>query len=95
MIGCKLQAVRTPHCPRPAQVHAAVLRGSGKEVVIKVLKPGVEDTLTTGGPGGRAGGRVGSVWAAVVQEWGVQARFRRCWLWCGVHLREQFDLGAA
>jgi len=30
-----------------AQVHAAVLRGSGKEVVIKVLKPGVEDTLTT------------------------------------------------
>lgn len=31
-----------------AQVHAAVLRGSRKEVVIKVLKPGVEDTLITG-----------------------------------------------
>lgn len=30
-----------------AQVHSAVLRGSGKDVVIKVLKPGVEDTLTT------------------------------------------------
>jgi aarF domain-containing kinase len=29
-----------------AQVHAAVLRNSGKEVVIKVLKPGVEDVLT-------------------------------------------------
>lgn len=37
--------------PRPlaaasiAQVHAAVLKGSNKDVVIKVLKPGVEDTL--------------------------------------------------
>ncbi|PSC67556.1 hypothetical protein C2E20_8783 [Micractinium conductrix] len=30
-----------------AQVHSAVLRGSNKEVVIKVLKPGVEDVLTT------------------------------------------------
>ncbi|KAJ7536640.1 hypothetical protein O6H91_12G076000 [Diphasiastrum complanatum] len=30
-----------------AQVHAARLRGSRKEVVIKVLKPGVEDILTT------------------------------------------------
>ncbi|GAB4822495.1 hypothetical protein N2152v2_009541 [Parachlorella kessleri] len=30
-----------------AQVHAAVLRGSNKEVVIKVLKPGVQDVLTT------------------------------------------------
>ncbi|KXZ49651.1 hypothetical protein GPECTOR_20g508 [Gonium pectorale] len=29
-----------------AQVHAAVLRASGKQVVIKVLKPGVEDVLT-------------------------------------------------
>lgn len=29
-----------------AQVHTAVLRNSGKEVVIKVLKPGVEDVLT-------------------------------------------------
>jgi predicted unusual protein kinase regulating ubiquinone biosynthesis (AarF/ABC1/UbiB family) len=28
-----------------AQVHRAVLRGSGREVVIKVLKPGVEDAL--------------------------------------------------
>lgn len=28
-----------------AQVHRAVLRGSDKEVVLKVLKPGVEDTL--------------------------------------------------
>ena len=26
---------------------AAVLRGSNKEVVVKVLKPGVEDILTT------------------------------------------------
>eukprot|EP00890_Picochlorum_soloecismus_P005600 jgi/Picsp_1/6040/NSC_03394-R1_aarf domain-containing protein kinase len=30
-----------------AQVHSAVLRGSGQDVVIKVLKPGVEDTLVT------------------------------------------------
>ncbi|PNW79251.1 hypothetical protein CHLRE_09g407801v5 [Chlamydomonas reinhardtii] len=30
-----------------AQVHAAVLKDSNKQVVIKVLKPGVEDTLTT------------------------------------------------
>lgn len=30
-----------------AQVHAAVLRGSRRDVVIKVLKPGVEDTLVT------------------------------------------------
>eukprot|EP00195_Chlamydomonas_chlamydogama_P005862 CAMPEP_0202905000 /NCGR_PEP_ID=MMETSP1392-20130828/32052_1 /ASSEMBLY_ACC=CAM_ASM_000868 /TAXON_ID=225041 /ORGANISM="Chlamydomonas chlamydogama, Strain SAG 11-48b" /LENGTH=446 /DNA_ID=CAMNT_0049592905 /DNA_START=376 /DNA_END=1716 /DNA_ORIENTATION=- len=30
-----------------AQVHAAVLKGSRKDVVIKVLKPGVEDTLST------------------------------------------------
>lgn len=30
-----------------AQVHSAVLRGSRREVVLKVLKPGVEDTLTT------------------------------------------------
>ena len=30
-----------------AQVHAAILRGSRREVVIKVLKPGVEDTLVT------------------------------------------------
>jgi len=30
-----------------AQVHAAVLRGSRREVVIKVLKPGVEDSLIT------------------------------------------------
>ena len=30
-----------------AQVHAAVLRSSGKDVVIKVLKPGTEDTLLT------------------------------------------------
>jgi hypothetical protein len=29
-----------------SQVHAARLRGSQKEVVIKVLKPGVEDILT-------------------------------------------------
>jgi predicted unusual protein kinase regulating ubiquinone biosynthesis (AarF/ABC1/UbiB family) len=29
-----------------AQVHRAVLRGSGKEVVLKVLKPGAEDALT-------------------------------------------------
>lgn len=30
-----------------AQVHCAVLRDSQKEVVLKVLKPGVEDILTT------------------------------------------------
>ena len=30
-----------------AQVHCATLRASNKEVVIKVLKPGVEDVLTT------------------------------------------------
>ncbi|CAI5483201.1 unnamed protein product [Closterium sp. Yama58-4] len=30
-----------------AQVHAARLKGSGAEVVVKVVKPGVEDTLTT------------------------------------------------
>lgn len=30
-----------------AQVHEAILRASNKEVVIKVLKPGVEDVLTT------------------------------------------------
>jgi aarF domain-containing kinase len=29
-------------------VHAAVLKSSNKEVVIKVLKPGVEDILATG-----------------------------------------------
>ena len=39
--------------PRPlasasvAQVHAATLRSSGKDVVIKVCKPGIEDALTT------------------------------------------------
>ena len=30
-----------------AQVHEAILKASNKEVVIKVLKPGVEDILTT------------------------------------------------
>lgn len=30
-----------------AQVHAARLKGSKQDVVVKVLKPGVEDTLTT------------------------------------------------
>jgi len=30
-----------------AQVHAAVLAGSNQQVVVKVLKPGVEDVLTT------------------------------------------------
>ncbi|CAI5493693.1 unnamed protein product [Closterium sp. Naga37s-1] len=30
-----------------AQVHAARLKGSGAEVVVKVVKPGVDDTLTT------------------------------------------------
>lgn len=29
------------------QVHAARLRGGGKDVVLKVLKPRVEDTLVT------------------------------------------------
>jgi len=31
-----------------AQVHAAVLRGSRKDVVVKVLKPNVTDTLKAG-----------------------------------------------
>jgi hypothetical protein len=31
----------------PPQVHSAVLAGSGKEVVIKVLRPGTEDVLLT------------------------------------------------
>lgn len=35
------------YCVLYLQVHAARLRGSQKEVVIKVLKPGVEDVLTT------------------------------------------------
>lgn len=30
-----------------AQVHAATMVGGGKQVVLKVLKPGVEDVLTT------------------------------------------------
>lgn len=30
-----------------AQVHAATLLGGGKPIVLKVLKPGVEDILTT------------------------------------------------
>lgn len=52
-LGVRLEDVFETVHPKPlatasiAQVHAAVLRGSGKEVVIKVLKPGVEDTLTT------------------------------------------------
>ena len=52
-LGMALEDVFETVDPKPlatasiAQVHAAVLRGSGKEVVIKVLKPGVEDTLTT------------------------------------------------
>ena len=38
-----------PLCAPPftLQVHAAVLRNSNKTVVLKVLKPGVEDVLTT------------------------------------------------
>lgn len=31
-----------------AQVHVGVLRASGKRVAIKVLRPGIEDTLRTG-----------------------------------------------
>ena len=52
-LGLNLEDVFESVDPEPlatasiAQVHAAVLRGSGKDVVIKVLKPGVEDTLTT------------------------------------------------
>ena len=37
-------------CRCSPQVHAAVLKGSNKDVVIKVIKPGVEDVLTTGEP---------------------------------------------
>lgn len=50
MLGPERFTCRVPAMPAPAasQVHAAVLRGSNKEVVIKVLKPGVEDVLTTG-----------------------------------------------
>lgn len=33
--------------PPPLQVHAATLAGSGKEVVVKVLRPGTEDVLLT------------------------------------------------
>ena len=52
-LGVALEDVFESVDPKPlatasiAQVHAAVLRGSGKEVVIKVLKPGVTDTLTS------------------------------------------------
>lgn len=48
-----LPSVFTSIDPKPlasasvAQVHAAVLAGSNQEVVLKVLKPGVEDTLKT------------------------------------------------
>jgi len=55
-----------PTLPIGVQVHAAVLRGSNKEVVIKVLKPGVEDVLTTGEWGGHAndrGGLAHALWA--------------------------------
>jgi len=51
MGGKRLDSVFETFDPEPlasasiAQVHAAVLRGSGKEVVVKVLKPGVESTL--------------------------------------------------
>lgn len=34
-------------CMCVLQVHAAVLAGSQKEVVIKVLRPGTEDVLLT------------------------------------------------
>ena len=40
-------ALLLSRCLLLLQVHAAVLRGSNKEVVIKVLKPGVQDVLTT------------------------------------------------
>jgi aarF domain-containing kinase len=43
-----LQTLSTVHLLLSAQVHAAVLKSSNKEVVIKVLKPGVEDVLATG-----------------------------------------------
>ena len=70
--GSRKEHAHAPTCPalpppthsptHTRQVHAAVLRGSRKEVVIKVLKPGVEDVLTTGElvrvcGGVRAGGR--------------------------------------
>jgi hypothetical protein len=50
--GCCAQAqaqAQPSPLPRllPAQVHSAILKASNKEVVLKVLKPGVEDTLTT------------------------------------------------
>ena len=50
-LGVRLDSVFERFDPEPlasasvAQVHAAVLRGSGKEVAVKVLKPGVERTL--------------------------------------------------
>ena len=42
-----IKCVMHSYCALYLQVHAARLRGSQKEVVIKVLKPGVEDVLTT------------------------------------------------
>ncbi|CAG9464166.1 unnamed protein product [Pedinophyceae sp. YPF-701] len=50
-LGRPLEEVFEYIDPRPlasasvAQVHAAVLKGSGQDVVLKVLKPGVEDVL--------------------------------------------------
>ena len=46
--GLKPDCCCCRRCSR--QVHAAVLKGSNKDVVIKVIKPGVEDVLTTGEP---------------------------------------------
>ena len=50
-LGRRLESVFERFDPEPlasasvAQVHAAVLRGSGKEVAVKVLKPGVESQM--------------------------------------------------
>ena len=52
-LGQPIDEVFTYVDPKPlatasvAQVHSAVLRASNKEVVIKVLKPGVADILNT------------------------------------------------
>ena len=46
-----------------AQVHAAVLRDSGKEVVIKVVRPGTQDIITADLNAVRcATGRAGAAW---------------------------------
>lgn len=62
------------------QVHAAVLRGSNKEVVLKVLKPGVADILTTGEPEFHvcAGGRTCLQHGTLSPPWGNSTAALAC-----------------